>query len=328
MERIGHIKQIIRNAHFIESEVQELRPLIHIQESVIASEGGIVSIGGLPKSRKSTFMFGLIAAILTGTEVYGFTAEPGNILLIDTEQTGYDFKKHLQGLKALIGKDKIPKHLQSLLFRQYDLSEVLEAIPVAVAHMKPKYLILDSVTDLVFNVNDFEESKKFVQFLKKISAEHNVTIITLVHLSKTNNFTLGALGAYLDRVSQSTLIVKKDKDTGDSTLEPLYLRSADNFNPVTITYNKELNKYEVTESSDTTGSRKNAKFNMGLYSHEWHSNACDIMFEHEKEITYAALVARVQSIYGIGQTYAKSIAIPYLIFNKFLQNRGGNYTRF
>lgn len=327
-ERKKQLKQIIREAYFREDQVKEQKALITIQESIIASEGGIVSLGGLPKARKSTFMFGLIGAILTGREVYGFRADPGKILLIDTEQTPYDFKKHLSGLKTLIGKGEIPKQLQSLLYRPYGISEILDSIPLAIEHMKPKYVILDSVTDLVFNVNDFEESKKFVQFLKEISAKYNVCIVCLVHLSKTNNFTLGALGAYLDRVSQSTLIVKKDKETGDSTLEPLYLRSSDDFKPVTIQYNKEAQMYEVVDSpAQGSGQRKNAKFNMALYTMDFHSNVADSLFDQEKELTYGALVARVQNLYGIGQTYAKSIAIPWLIFNKLIANKNGNYVR-
>lgn len=324
-ERLKKLKEIIRAAYFREDSVKEQRTLISIQDSVIASEGGIVSIGGLPKARKSTFVFGLIAAILTGEEVFGFRAEKGNILLADTEQTPYDFRKHLSTLRSLIGRDKIPSALQSLLYRPYSIQEILDSIPVAIDHAKPTYLILDSVTDLVFNVNDFEESKKFVQYLKQLSAQYNLCIVCLVHLSKTNNFTLGALGAYLDRVSQSTLIVKKDKETGDSSLEPLYLRSSDDFKPVTITYNRETGGYETTETKDAP--RKNAKFTMANYTDDQHISICDIIFEWEKELTYSALVSKISGLYGIGQTYSKSIAIPYLVYRKWIVNKAGNYCR-
>jgi len=318
--------EVLKRALFKESEVKENKTLIKIEDSTIGSEGAIITIGGLPKARKSTFMLGLLASIFTGKEIFGFQAKQGKVILVDTEQTPYDFQRQAELFKKLSKRKVLPKDLTSFLFRQDSIEVIKEALVIALERVKPTYLIIDSITDLVYNVNDFEETKKLVQYLKNISSIYNVCIVTIVHLSKTSNFTLGALGSALDRVSQSTLIVKKDKETGNSFLEPLYLRSSDDFKPIYIGFNKELETYEVVEGG-ATGQVKKA-FSMGNYTKIELSNMSDLIFAQEKEFTYGALTIRAKAIFGIGDTNVRRIVIPYLIQEKFIKNKGGNYVRF
>lgn len=318
--------EVLKRALFKESEVKENKTLIKIEDSTIGSEGAIITIGGLPKARKSTFMLGLLASIFTGKEIFNFQAKQGKVILVDTEQTPYDFQRQAELFKKLAKRKVLPKDLTSFLFRQDSIEVIKEALVIALERVKPTYLIIDSITDLVYNVNDFEETKKLVQYLKNISSIYNVCIVTIVHLSKTSNFTLGALGSALDRVSQSTLIVKKDKETGNSFLEPLYLRSSDDFKPIYIGFNKELETYEVVEGG-ATGQVKKA-FSMANYTKIELSNMSDLIFAQEKEFTYGALTIRAKAIFGIGDTNVRRIVIPYLIQEKFIKNKGGNYVRF
>ena len=316
---------ILKESIFKEENVKELHPLIEIQDSVIASEGAIITIGGLPKARKSTFMIGLLSAIFSGNEVFGFKAEKGKVIICDTEQTPYDFNRQMTLLKSLSAKKNIPKDLNSFLFRQQSIETIKEALELAIEKIKPLYVVIDSITDLVYNVNDFEESKKIVQYLKYLSAKYNVLVISIVHLSKTNNFTLGALGSALDRVSQSTLLVKKDKDTGSSFLEPLYLRSADNFAPVYISYDKEKGEYITSEGEFQTV--KNKRFSMDIWDKAQLSNLTEIVFTDEKEFTYKALVERCRAVFGVGDTQVRRVVIPYMISKKYFKNKNGNYVQ-
>lgn len=322
----SELLEVLKRALFKESEVKPTEILVSIDDSTIASEGAIVTIGGLPKARKSTFMLGLLASIFTGKEIFNFKAKQGKVILVDTEQTPYDFQRQAELFKKLSKRKNLPKDLVAFLFRQDSIETIKEALIIALEKFKPTYVIIDSITDLVYNVNDFEETKKLVQYLKNISALYNVCIITIVHLSKTSNFTLGALGSALDRVSQSTLIVKKDKETGNSFLEPLYLRSSDDFKPIYIGYNKDLETYEVVEGNNI-GQPKKA-FSMANYTKIELSNMSDLIFQQEKEFTYGALTIRVKAIFGIGDTNVRRIVIPYLIQEKFIKNKGGNYVRF
>lgn len=323
MEQIN-IEQILKETFFKPEQVKELQTLVTIQEKIIASEGGIISIGGLPKARKSTFMFGLLSAICSGREVFNFRAAPGKTLLIDTEQTSGDFFRHLKTFYGLSGLKKLPKDIAAFLFRKYDIEIIKQGIEKAVEMMKPKYLFLDSITDLVYNVNDFEETKKFTKWLMKLSTEHNVCIVCLIHLSKTNNFTLGALGSAMDRVSQSTLIVTKDKETQESILSPLFLRSSDDFQPVSISYNNTEDRYEVNQYRER---KKSSGFDMGEINKDQHRSYADIIFRDQKLLDYKALISAVQNLYGIGDTYARRKVVPYLIQESIIINREGKYSR-
>jgi len=327
MEQKKDIQEVLKAAFFRPDKIKEQKTLISIQGQTIGSEGGIVSIGGLPKARKSTFLFGLLASIFGNREVFDFNGVSGDVLLIDTEQTAGDFNRHLGTFYALSGLKKLPKGFAPFLFRQFELETIKEAIPAALEMMRPKYLVIDSITDMVYNVNDFEETKKFTKWIMKLSIDYNVCVVCLIHLSKSNNFTLGALGSALDRVSQSTLIVTKDKDTGESILAPLFLRSADTFMPVSISYNKENNTYETNHYTERKRP-ESKKWNMGEISKEEHKGKADWIFQEEKKIVYKNLIARVMNIYGIGDTYARRQVVPYLIQEKIIVNSDGFYSRF
>ena len=189
---------------------------------------------------------------------------------------------------------------------------------------RPKVLILDNLTELVINPNDIPESKKIIQFLKRITAQYNCCIITLLHNSKSTNNTLGNLGSYADRGSQSTLRATIDKETDIFTLEPIFMRSDAYFKPINVFYNKENNQYEQTE---TAPKKESKKFNVNNFDEADHINRIGAIFRTQKEISYAELVEEIKQIYGIGTNGAKQKIIPFLTSNNFIKSNKGIYTR-
>ena len=179
---------------------------------------------------------------------------------------------------------------------------------------KPKIIFIDNITELVLNFNDPVESKKLVQFLKKITAEFNCTIITLLHLGKGNLQSLGNLGSMTDRSSNSVLRVIYDKETQSSTLEANMLRSDSLFKPITIIWSEEEKTYIQINLLDQAPTEKiSRKFDITNLSREDHFTKLSLVFGRKDQLVYEELVSEIKLIYGVGTNIAKQIIVPVLL---------------
>ena len=328
MEEKINITEIIKLSKFDDSiEIEQPGPLITIQGKTILTESNFLTLSGLPKSRKTSFMQFFIAAAFNNSN-YDIKINIGKdekIILIDTEQSIYDFAKQQKFLKRLINNDKLPKQFSSYLFRQYDPEVIIQSIIQIMETKKPKLLFIDNLTELALNPNDMIESKKIIQFLKKISSQYNCGVVCLLHLSKSNSFTLGNLGSYADRGAQSVLKVSYDKESQCSTMECLMLRSDAHFEPISIMYSDEDKKYVIVENPTADPKEKKKKFNMGNFTNEEILARCDIIYQFQKEYSYNAIVQQLGQLFGIGQTITKQTIVPYLIFKKIIITENGIY---
>lgn len=321
------IQQIIDSSLFVDREIQQPIPLITIQGKVILTEGNFITISGLPKSRKTTFQQLFIASGLIRDQLMQISTslqKDEKIVLVDTEQGIYDFAKQNKYLKKLIGKAKNPKNFSAYLFREYDPEIILNSIYMICEKEKPKLIFIDNLTELAINPNDIAEAKKIIQFLKKITAQFNVGIVCLLHLAKSNNFTLGNLGSYADRAAQSVLKVTKDKDSDISTLEALMLRSDAHFEPISITYDKDSGMYQEIDYKPPDATKK-AKFSMDQFTPSDLKARMQILFEMQPEYTYSPLVENLKKLFGVGNNIIKQMVIPYLVSKKYLRAKDSIY---
>ena len=325
------INEIIKAAYFNDVNIEQPQPVITIQEKTICTKGNFITINGLPKSRKTTFMQFLIYSALTGRPCFDISVNiqpTDKVILIDTEQSIYDFAKQNKYLKRMLGVNNMPERFSAYLFRQFEPEIILNAIYLLVTEQKPKILFIDNLTELVLNPNDIPESKKVIQLLKKLTAEFDLCIVCLLHLGKTNLNTLGNLGSLADRAAQSVLKVTADKDAGTSILEAGMLRSAGHFEPITIFYNTESNFYEqtTTNKQSATGTGRK-KFVLQDLTDAEHIGRLNAIFAHVKELSYAELIEELKRLYGVGANIAKQQIAPYLTGNGFIIGNKGIYKR-
>ena len=308
---------IIKETLFVDQFIEQPTPTIIIGGKIVGVLNSFISICGLPKSRKTTFMNYFIASALSGFEFMTIkvNCDPfDKIIIFDTEQSIYDFSRQLKHLKHLIKADKIPVNLEAYLFRAYDPEVILNSIYLIMQEKKPKIIFIDNITELVLNFNDPVESKKLVQFLKKITAEFNCTIITLLHLGKGNLQSLGNLGSMTDRSSNSVLRVVYDKDTQSSTLEANMLRSDSLFKPITIVWSDEEKTYVQINLTDQAPAEKTSrKFDIQNLSREDHFTKLSLVFGRKDQLTYEELISEIKLIYGVGTNIAKQIIVPVLL---------------
>ena len=89
--------------------------------------------------------------------------------------------------------------------------------------------------------------RSITDILRDVTEQKKIGIVCVIHQSKSTNYTIGHLGSFADRYSQSVMEVVRDQDAQISTLKGVYLRSAGSFEPVNIQYdvNELVWKYSV-----------------------------------------------------------------------------------
>jgi len=320
------IEEVIKDAYFKDEEIEQPAPIITIDKKVIGNLGNFICISGLPKSRKTTFASYMIASAIKREPVFNMYVNLNideKILLIDTEQSIYDFSKQIKFLKYTLKVKKLPQQFKAYLFRKYEPDTILNAIYTLVKEQRPKIIFIDNLTELVINPNDMVESKKVIQFLKLITAEFNLLVVCLLHLSKSNLQTLGNLGSYTDRGAQSVLKVTLDKETGTSTLEAQLMRSDSFFNPISIGYNEDTKNYEQVEHQ--ADKPKTKKFILMNLTAEDHNNRLNAIFFTQKLFSYEELIEEIKKIYGVGTNISKQQILPYLRGNNFLKQDANKF---
>ena len=328
IEKENKIIAILADALFKDENIVMPEPIIKIYNKIVATSQNAICISGLPKSRKTTFTSYFIASALKGQPVFNIDVKLNSdekIILIDTEQSLYDFSKQMNFLKYNLKTKKLPSNFSAYLFRKYEPDVILSSVYTLMKEQQPKILILDNATELVINPNDMTESKKLIQFIKLITAEFNCVVICLLHLSKSNLQTLGNIGSYMDRMAQSTLKVTLDKESGTSTLEPQLMRSDSFFKPISIGYNEDTKNYEQVEHEQDRP-KTSRKFILMNITPDEHINRLNAIFFTKKSYEYNELVEEIKKIYGVGTNITKQQIIPYLRGNNFLkQDKNNNY---
>jgi len=322
------IKQIVIETIYQDIDREEPKPIITIKNRTVATLQNFICITGLPKSYKTTFAFHFIASALTNKNIFDISVkiDPADkLILVDTETGVHEFSKQVKNLKRTIEKNNLPTNFSAHLFRKYEPETIINSIEYLIVNEKPKILFIDNLTELVINPNDMIESKKIIQFLKRMTSEHNLVIVTLLHLGKSNpNNSLGNLGSYAARGCQSELKVSYDKETNLTTLEPILMRSDLYFDPIQIYWDQD--KKEFLQNLEVTVKKSSRKFILMDLTKEDHMKRLAVIFMQYKEIIYNELVEEIKKLYGVGTNIAKQQIIPYLLGNKYIFKDKGIYT--
>lgn len=211
-----------------------------IEGANIGSLGNFIVFSGLPKAGKSSFLSAVLASSITGQQFYGMSVklpEDRPVALFDTESNESDFYNNLGRIRRITGRHDLPPVFNAFSTRSMDAVSNIDLITLYIEKWKPAVIVVDGLLDLISNYNDEGQSRALVDWLKKITNDHKVLLIGVIHLGKKDNHTLGHFGSMADRYAQSVLEVVKDKERGIYTLKSKFLRSAGDFNEINLIYN-------------------------------------------------------------------------------------------
>jgi hypothetical protein len=281
----------------------------------VCSLGGMVVLTGKPKARKTTFLHTILGSAITNKPIYDiYTNLPSNkqkVVLIDTEQSNYDLYKSSTRLANTIGTEV--SNLGNMNFSIYSTRlltaiETIKLIDTILEEQKDIGIIaIDSLLDLVNDLNDIAESKAVITKIKTWLDTYKISIVTVIHQSKSTNYSLGHLGSFASRFCQSEIAVIKNEDS-TSTLEATYLRSDENFNPITIGYNEALKTYQQVLN--------NKNLTIEQYNHR---QIIDSIYASTNEFNYKQLLEVLKVQYAGNSAYwVQNHLVPYLYANRFI----------
>lgn len=216
-------------------------PIFTVQSKVVGMLQSYIVFSGLPKASKSTFVGAAAASALLPpfTGIWGMklnlpTDRP-RIGYFDTEMSNFDFYRQIDKILALADKKTLPPTFDAFSFREDMPGKIRAMIEQYLQENKDcSCIIVDGLLDLCLDYNDPKETRLVTNWLKRITKQYDILLMAVLHLGKGHGETLGHLGSNTDRWSQSTMIVEKNKESGQFTLKPKYLRSSDDFDPVAI----------------------------------------------------------------------------------------------
>jgi archaellum biogenesis ATPase FlaH len=215
--------------------------LFTIKEKLVGSAGNWITLTGLPKTGKSFFLSAITASAFTPLDIFGMKLNlPVNrkkICYLDTESSEYDMYRQMERIRKFIRIDRLPSKLDAFNVRE-DNNIVILSYITAYLDINPdcSVLIADGILDLIINYNDETESRRLIQFFKMITKKYNILVITVLHLGKKDNHTLGTLGSASDRYAQSTLVIEKNKENQTFTIQSRFMRSDLDFDPIAIQF--------------------------------------------------------------------------------------------
>lgn len=332
------IQKLLQSRRFDAAQEPPKEEIIfRIDFQTIGSLGDYCLLTGRPKAGKTKYLAGAMAAAISRKEVFGLRIKlPDNkrrVVHWDTEQGKRSHYNLLQLMGALADMPA-PDYFDSFHCRQDGAREIMMMIEYYLnTYPDTGILFIDGLLDLIANFNDVMDSKKLVDWLKRITESKNVHIIAIVHRSMSVDKSIGHLGSTLDRAAQSVLIVEKVKETKQYILRPEYLRDADDFTPRAIYYNKQLEIWEQTEYIDgnTAGPAGGARITNALkrkpqdYEISQHMAYVSQIFNSNEFKSYNDLRQDIRELYNVGRDWAGD-CIKHLMSINLIWRTDNGYT--
>lgn len=157
------------------------------------------------------------------------------ICYFDTESSDFDFYRQITKIKGFSELENLPDNFDAFQVREDSSKDIKKLIDRYLElNQDCSVLVIDGLLDLLTDSNDTTESSLLTKWLKKITKIYNILVITVLHQSKSNLSTTGHIGSASDRFAQSTLDIVKDKEKNTYILSSRFMRSDNDFEPVTL----------------------------------------------------------------------------------------------
>ena len=222
------------------------------------SLSNFLTLSGLPKAGKSTFVAAIVASSFVPYDIFTMKIhlpkDRKKICYFDTESSDYDFYRQINKIKGFAEIAALPDYFNAYQVREDGSGIIRKMIEEYLSKNEDcSVIIIDGLLDLLVNYNDERESSLLTKWLKKITKVYNVLLITVLHQSKSNLSTTGHIGSASDRFAQSTLDIVKDKERNCYVLTSRFMRSDMDFDPITLmNFNGVFQQVETEIKKDST----------------------------------------------------------------------------
>lgn len=298
-----------------------------VQNKPIGVLQNFIVISGLPKTAKSTILSAAIASAFQPGEVFSmkFTFPEGRrrIAYFDTESSDYDFYRQVNRIKQFSNLNNLPPWCDCFTVREDGPAEIRALIVNYLENnLDCPIIIIDGLLDLIFDYNSEIESRKLVNWFKRLTKVYNCLFVGVLHQGKgVGAQTLGHLGSNCDRWASSTLEMVKDKDKKTFTLQPRFLRSSEDFDPVVL-----MNIGGNWQQISIEGESKKAEIKHPKQFTELdHKNIINQLIYGPT--SYKDLIADIQEQHAKGMNWAKQLCKIWIDKKYIYKNESNLYEK-
>lgn len=328
------VLQLLKQVQFDPTHPAPVEQVVfRIDFKTIGSLGDFILFSGRPKSGKTKFLSGSIAAAISRLEVFGMNIKlpehKKKVAHFDTEQGKYSHFKMMQLIAQLAGLEGLPEHFNSYRCRTIAPAQIL-AITEAYLQMTPDcgIVYLDGLLDVVDSMNDEKHSSYIKNWLKRITEQYNVLLAGVIHRGFSSDKSIGQIGSAGERAAQSVLLIEKNKETKQYILRGEYMRDDDDFEPIAIMYNKQLNLWQQCDYiADDQQPGRPVSLKRKPYEYDISEHTANVVriFNSQSLHSYKSLIQRIVEVYGVGQQWAKS-CVPILESNQLIFSTPDGFT--
>jgi hypothetical protein len=298
-----------------------------VQNKPIGVLQNFIVISGLPKTAKSTILSAAIASAFQPGEVFSmkFTFPEGRrrIAYFDTESSDYDFYRQVNRIKQFSNLNNLPPWCDCFTVREDGPAEIRALIVNYLENnLDCPIIIIDGLLDLIFDYNSEIESRKLVNWFKRLTKVYNCLFVGVLHQGKgVGAQTLGHLGSNCDRWASSTLEMVKDKDKKTFTLQPRFLRSSEDFDPVVL-MNIGGNWQQISIEGE---SKKTEIKHPKQFTELDHKNIINQLIYGPT--SYKDLIADIQEQHAKGMNWAKQLCKIWIDKKYIFKNEANLYEK-
>lgn len=254
--------------------------LSHNQKQVIYPKTINVIQGkaGVHKSRLAeTICSALLSNIDNKKDLLGFKKEPLAryvVVYVDTERNlSEQLPYALQQIKIKAGytiQDQVVD-LDWVSLLEFDRESRFEMLDIFLEYVRTQYnthifIVLDVITDCVFNFNDTKDSMKLVDMMNKSINRFDVTFLCLIHENPGNtDKARGHLGTEIINKSSTVMQISFEKDRNQQALDLIkinYLKCRNNkkHEPFYVQYSEEEKGLVIADNATIKEAMDKKKF--------------------------------------------------------------------
>lgn len=288
--------------------------VFRIQYKRIGSLGDFILFSGRPKSGKTKYLSGCIAAAISKNEVFDMRIKlpdhKRGVVHFDTEQSKFSHYKMMQLIMQLTEAQQFPDNFKSYRCRSVAPSHILSMIEYYLkTNTDTGIVYLDGLLDVVESMNDEKHSNHLKQWMKRITEDYNILLAGVIHRGFSADKSIGQVGSAGERAAQTVLLIEKDKETKQYILKAEYMRDDDEFAPVAIYYNKQLEIWEKTDYIEVPEEKlrrvpAEAKRRPQDYDISEHKSCISQIFNSTSLHKYNDLLQQIKEVYGVGRPWA------------------------
>lgn len=196
-------------------------PVISLCGFGMSTPGNLTAFAAQMKTAKTTIIFAAIASMMTPAgDCLGFTGQwtGGAWVHFDSEQSPYDFDKHVRMALRRAGRDEVPDwfrsfstcHLDVIGRRELFFAELERA---HAEHGKLSGASLDGVADICIDPNDQPECLALISRLTRAAHQYDCPLFLSLHENPGTQTSKmrGHLGSELARKAESNIQLAKDE---------------------------------------------------------------------------------------------------------------------